>query len=41
VIGQNPAGEVCLYAYGREYPLSVTELYRVRAASRSVAGGTP
>lgn len=33
VIGQNPVGEACLYAYGREYPLEPTELYRVRAAS--------
>jgi hypothetical protein len=39
VIGQNRAAEVCLYAYGREYPLSVTELYRVRAASRPVGSG--
>lgn len=35
VIGQNPAGEVCLYAYGREYPLDPGELHRVRDASTS------
>lgn len=33
LIGGNPAGEVCLYAYGREYPLSPGELRRVREAS--------
>lgn len=33
VLGQNPAGEVCLYAYGREYPLDPGDLRRVRDAS--------
>ncbi len=30
-IGQNPSGEVCLYANGREYPLTRGELERLRA----------
>lgn len=31
-LGQNPSNEVCLYAHGREYPLTRSELERVRAA---------
>jgi hypothetical protein len=37
VIGQNPAAEVCLYAYGREYPLDPGDLRRVREASTPAA----
>lgn len=41
VLGQNPAGEVCLYAYGREYPLSPADLHRVREASDPARGRRP
>lgn len=42
-LGRNPAGEACLYAHGREYPLARTDLERMRAsivtASARAAGG--
>lgn len=38
-IGRNPAGEACLYAHGREYPLARHDLERVRAALVVTSGG--
>lgn len=38
-IGRNPAGEVCLYAHGREYPLEHGDLQRVRAAMVATSAG--
>ncbi|RMG09400.1 MAG: hypothetical protein D6731_19580 [Planctomycetota bacterium] len=35
-LGKNPAGQTCLYAHGREYPLDASLLYEVRRKSEPV-----